>query len=248
MNDTAKTNQGSQSELADQGTVQQAAFTAHENDHHILNSWKEIALYLGKSVRTVQRMEVELGLPVRRPRGHARSSVIAFRTELDQWLKSFSPKRADGFSAVRSKYWEQKQPRPARVLVVDDQEITLYAMSKNLQTFGYEVAMARCGRDALDLASTFADVILLDMNLPQMHGLEVLRRLRTGLSTSHIPVICTSATYPPEGVAPVALQLGAVRFLMHPIPAEALHQVIQEVLPPLALAEAEEHDQAARAR
>lgn len=54
----------------------------------ILNSWKEIASYLSRGVRTVQRWEAELGMPVRRPRGRGRSAVIAIRSELDQWIKS----------------------------------------------------------------------------------------------------------------------------------------------------------------
>lgn len=51
----------------------------------ILNSWKEIAGYLNRGVRTVQRWERELGLPVRRPRGKTRSAVIAIAAELDDW-------------------------------------------------------------------------------------------------------------------------------------------------------------------
>jgi hypothetical protein len=56
----------------------------------VLNSWKEVAVYLGRGVRTVQRWELELGLPVRRPRGKSRSAVIALKPELDQWLTSTS--------------------------------------------------------------------------------------------------------------------------------------------------------------
>jgi phage terminase Nu1 subunit (DNA packaging protein) len=52
----------------------------------VLNSWKEVATYMGRGVRTVQRWEQELGLPVRRPRGKSRSAVIALKPELDQWL------------------------------------------------------------------------------------------------------------------------------------------------------------------
>jgi hypothetical protein len=52
----------------------------------LLNSWKEIALYMGRGVRTVQRWEHELGLPIRRPRRKSRSSVIALATDLDEWL------------------------------------------------------------------------------------------------------------------------------------------------------------------
>jgi hypothetical protein len=54
----------------------------------VLNSWKEIACYLNRGVRTVQRWEAELGLPVRRPRGRSRSAVIAMRSDIDQWLKA----------------------------------------------------------------------------------------------------------------------------------------------------------------
>jgi CheY-like chemotaxis protein len=202
----------------------------------VLNSWKEIAAYLGKSVRTVQRMEVELGLPIRRPKGHARTSVVAIPAELDEWLKSFTPGRGNGFSSSVRR-GTMVRADSARVLVVEDQEITLYAITRQLRALGYEVAVAQSGREALELASSFADVILLDLNLPEIHGLEVLRRLRTSLSTSHIPVICTSATYMPEGAAPVALQLGARRFLSHPIAPEILHSVIQEVLNPSRMAE-----------
>jgi hypothetical protein len=52
----------------------------------VLNSWKEVAVYLGRGVRTVQRWEMELGLPVRRPHGRSRSAVIALKPEIDRWL------------------------------------------------------------------------------------------------------------------------------------------------------------------
>jgi hypothetical protein len=57
-----------------------------ERHSEVLNSWKEIAVYLGRGVRTAQRWERELQLPVRRPRERSRSAVIAFRSELDRWL------------------------------------------------------------------------------------------------------------------------------------------------------------------
>jgi hypothetical protein len=54
----------------------------------VLNSWKEIAGYLGRGVRTVQRWERHLGLPVHRPKGKNRSAVLAFPSELDNWLRN----------------------------------------------------------------------------------------------------------------------------------------------------------------
>ncbi len=52
----------------------------------ILNGWKEIAAYIGRGVRTVQRWETHAGLPVHRPQGRDRSAVVAFAEELDTWL------------------------------------------------------------------------------------------------------------------------------------------------------------------
>ena len=52
----------------------------------ILSGWKEIANYLGKGVRTVQRYERQLGLPVRRPAGKPWGSVVATIVEIDAWV------------------------------------------------------------------------------------------------------------------------------------------------------------------
>lgn len=51
-----------------------------------LSGWKDIATYLDKGVRTVQRYEREFGLPVRRPAGRDRGSVVATKTEMDAWV------------------------------------------------------------------------------------------------------------------------------------------------------------------
>jgi hypothetical protein len=53
-----------------------------------LSGWKDIARYLGKGVRTVQRYEREFGLPVRRPTGKTRGSVLATKAELDAWVSA----------------------------------------------------------------------------------------------------------------------------------------------------------------
>jgi nitrogen fixation/metabolism regulation signal transduction histidine kinase len=55
----------------------------------VFTSWKEIAAHFGKGVRTVQRWEATLGLPVRRPQGSSvKNIVIASQTELDTWLQT----------------------------------------------------------------------------------------------------------------------------------------------------------------
>jgi hypothetical protein len=52
----------------------------------VLTSWKEIAAYFGKGVRTVQRWELQLGLPVRRPKDSNKNIVMALQTELSTWI------------------------------------------------------------------------------------------------------------------------------------------------------------------
>jgi predicted DNA-binding transcriptional regulator AlpA len=59
--------------------------TGMKAQRRILHSWKEIASYVGRGVRTIQRYEVQLGLPVHRLAG-SRSAVMAFSDEIDAWL------------------------------------------------------------------------------------------------------------------------------------------------------------------
>lgn len=69
----------------------------------LLTSWKEIANYLGKGVRTVQRWEQQFGLPVRRPNEKAKGIVHATRGELDHWLSGhWSQRHVDEVRASHS--------------------------------------------------------------------------------------------------------------------------------------------------
>ena len=66
----------------------------------LLSGWKDIAHYLGKGVRTVQRYERDLGLPVRRPVGHPRGAVVAMKSDLDSWVRS-SATAQESFNRVQ---------------------------------------------------------------------------------------------------------------------------------------------------
>jgi predicted DNA-binding transcriptional regulator AlpA len=54
----------------------------------VLTSWKEVANYLGKGVRTVQRWEKVRDLPVRRPLGSSVNTILALPEEIDEWVRS----------------------------------------------------------------------------------------------------------------------------------------------------------------
>ena len=59
----------------------------HASDSQTLSGWKQIANYLGLGVRTVQRYERVLRLPIHRPAGKLKSRVFATKAELDRWVK-----------------------------------------------------------------------------------------------------------------------------------------------------------------
>ena len=60
--------------------------TNRSNHPPVLTSWKDIAQYLGKGVRTVQRWEQDFGLPVRRPQGSNKKAILARPSDLDAWV------------------------------------------------------------------------------------------------------------------------------------------------------------------
>lgn len=63
---------------------------------NVLTSWKEIAQYLGKGVRTVQRWEQDFGLPVRRANSTSRHAVLAVPKEIDEWVRC----QAQGYDGI----------------------------------------------------------------------------------------------------------------------------------------------------
>jgi hypothetical protein len=66
----------------------------HSDTTTVLTSWKDIARYMGKGVRTVQRWEQDFGLPVRRPHGSNKKAVLARPRDLDLWVAMRCSSRA----------------------------------------------------------------------------------------------------------------------------------------------------------
>ena len=81
-----------------------------------------------------------------------------------------------------------------RVLVVDDNTRNRKLARDVLDAAGFDTLEAATGVEALELAAEHEpDVILLDLRLPDMHGVEVVRQLREGERTARIPVVAMSA-------------------------------------------------------
>ena len=116
---------------------------------------------------------------------------------------------------------------PTRVLVVDDEPAVTDLLAYNLRKSGYEVLLASDGRQALALASqTTPDLILLDLMIPEIDGLDVCRELRR---TSDVPVIMVTALGE-EIDRVLGLELGADDYICKPFSIRELLARIKAVL------------------
>jgi CheY-like chemotaxis protein len=133
----------------------------------------------------------------------------------------------------------RRGPTRTTILNVDDDTSQRYALSRILQQAGFTVLEACNGREALALASCKPNVVLLDVNLPDMLGFEVCRQLKANPQTKHIPVIQISATYSSEIAESKALSSGADRFIEHESEPLQIVQVVRETLAKLGQAAAD---------
>jgi sigma-B regulation protein RsbU (phosphoserine phosphatase) len=103
------------------------------------------------------------------------------------------------------------------VLVVDDNEMNRDMLSRRLQRAGYEVAVARDGDLALDLIRDHRfDLVLLDVTMPGVNGLEVLRILREAHTATDLPIIMATAHRESDDIVK-ALALGANDYVTKPL-------------------------------
>ncbi len=115
--------------------------------------------------------------------------------------------------------------RPANLLIVDDDPLIIQAIAKALQGLG-RLRFATGGREALALASAEPpDLLLLDAQMPDLNGLEVLRQLRERSDTRDLQVIVITSQSD-DATEQSALELGAADFLAKPVrPAVLLARV-----------------------
>lgn len=105
----------------------------------------------------------------------------------------------------------------ATILVVDDNAAHRYATGRFLRAAGFAVREAATGQEALRQARLLPDVIVLDVNLPDIDGFEVCRTLRREAATARIPVIHLSATFLGTTDYVHGLNAGADGYLTHPV-------------------------------
>ena len=115
-----------------------------------------------------------------------------------------------------------------KILVVDDEDIVRTSCNRALTPEGYEVKMARNGLDGLRIASEESfDIVLTDLKMPDMDGIEVLRRIKEGWPEIEVIII---TGYQTVNTAVKAIKLGAFDYIEKPFTPDALVDAVSKAM------------------
>ena len=116
------------------------------------------------------------------------------------------------------------------VLVADDDEDILTLVALRFRRSGLEVILARDGEEALELIQTRApDAAVLDIAMPKLTGLEVVRRVRDSEATKSMPIVLLTARAAEKDVE-LGLDAGADEYITKPFSPQDLYACVQSVL------------------
>src|SRR5260370_2474867 len=107
--------------------------------------------------------------------------------------------------------------RPSRLLIVDDNEMNRDMLARRLEGKGYGVGLAESAKELLERVKEDAvDLVLLDIEMPEISGLDALQELRQRYSAAELPIIMVTAKTQSDDIVK-ALDLGANDYLTKPI-------------------------------
>ena len=116
----------------------------------------------------------------------------------------------------------------ASILFIDDDPMTLETLSRSVEIFGHQALIASSGEQAQELvAGQSPDLIMTDMNLPDIDGISLVKHLKADPRSSTIPIIVLSAS-PEIDANEIALAAGAEEFLEKPVRLDKLQNVIDQ--------------------
>ncbi|MGE5457656.1 MAG: response regulator [Methanococcaceae archaeon] len=116
-----------------------------------------------------------------------------------------------------------------KILIIEDSVDIASSINDLLQEFNYEVAVAINGEQAIEAARiTQPDLIFCDVLMPRMNGFEVLKMLKAGEQTKHIPFVFLSAVAEKEMIQK-GLRAGALNYIIKPFKISELLSLIDEV-------------------
>jgi PAS domain S-box-containing protein len=119
----------------------------------------------------------------------------------------------------------------SRLLIVDDNAATRYALRRRMERQGFTVLEAGTGAEGLQLiAEQIPDALILDVNLPDMSGFDIVRQLRSEPRTALLPVVHVSAASIQTGDIVTGLEAGADAYLVHPVDPDVLLATLRTLL------------------
>jgi signal transduction histidine kinase len=158
---------------------------------------------------------------------HAALVKPVTQSQLRQVLGMPEPHRSAVGESTSDTAVAQAPPQPL-VLLAEDNEANIVFLCDYLQVKGYRVVVARNGIEATALAQEVApDMILMDIHMPEIDGLEATRRIRADTALAHIPIIAVTALAMP-GDRERCLAAGATAYLSKPISLKALVNLLDE--------------------
>ncbi|MDA8239492.1 MAG: response regulator [Nitrospiraceae bacterium] len=117
-----------------------------------------------------------------------------------------------------------------KIMIVDDCQTTRKILGMYLKSKGFEVVYAENGLDAIEkLAAASVNMIMTDLNMPYMDGLELVRSIRTDAALSDLPIIMVTTEADPEEKEK-AFVAGANGYMVKPVSADAVAQNIRQIL------------------
>lgn len=173
-------------------------------------------LGLGIVRRLVQMMGGELGLESSLDEG----SVFWVRLRLEE-TSAPHPDTQARHDTVRG--------RALHILAVEDNEINLHLLQERLELLGHHVHVARNGLEGVQAAhDTRFDLILMDISMPVMDGLEACRRIRQSGASAQVPIVALSANVLPE-MRDRIVEAGMSGFLGKPLQQDELETVLNSL-------------------
>jgi signal transduction histidine kinase/ActR/RegA family two-component response regulator len=120
---------------------------------------------------------------------------------------------------------------PVRILLAEDNEVAITAVTDYLSVLGHKIMAARTGREAVDIAiRSRPDIILMDVAMPKMDGLEAIRLIRKTDGLKDTPIVAVTALAM-TGDKERCLRAGATDYLSKPISLKLLVEMIQRYTP-----------------
>ena len=120
----------------------------------------------------------------------------------------------------------------ARILVADDDPLSIKLLNFRLKSLGHDVIFATDGREALEIAAKEKpDLVLLDIMMPVMNGFQVLRKLKSQEETKNIPVIMLTSKAQEKDIVS-GLEVGAVDYVTKPFSFAELIARVNRTLTP----------------